>query len=120
MGKVSGSLRVKAARQYQHPAVHDVSVLCCERVAGDARKAFPAAGVHDQVRLGYTVVQHLTKMSDKLRNVEQVISAGGLFPSLWEGLGEGAKLRRTGLLPQPSPKGRGSRDFNNSVVGLRR
>jgi len=34
----------------------------------------------------------------------------GLFPSLWEGLGEGAKLDRDMPSPQPSPKGRGSKD----------
>src|SRR6266404_1186983 len=33
------------------------------------------------------------------------------FPSLWEGLGEGAKLDAHKPSPQPSPKGRGRRSF---------
>jgi hypothetical protein len=32
----------------------------------------------------------------------------GFFPSLWEGLGEGAKLEEHKPSPQPSPKRRGS------------
>src|SRR6266550_1357944 len=36
------------------------------------------------------------------------------FPSLWEGLGEGAKLDADRPSPQPSPKGRGSTDSDCS------
>jgi len=36
----------------------------------------------------------------------------GFFPSLWEGLGEGAKHEaQTGPLPRPLPKGEGEETF---------
>src|SRR6266478_2870441 len=66
LGKVSRSVRAETAGQYQHPAVHDVSVLCGERAAGDARQAFLTSCIYDQICLGNSVVQYLTKMSDKL------------------------------------------------------
>jgi len=42
----------------------------------------------------------------------------GFFPSLWEGLREGAKLDAHKPSPQPSPKRRGgktSKSFHNEV-----
>ena len=39
-----------------------------------------------------------------------------LFPSLWEGLGEGAKLEPHKPSPQPSPKGRGRKSSNLKLV----
>ena len=56
LGEVSRSVRDETPRQYQHPPVHDVSVFCGECVAGDARQAFLASGIHDQICLGNTMV----------------------------------------------------------------
>ena len=39
----------------------------------------------------------------------------GFFPSLWEGLGEGAKLDEHKPSPQPSPRGRGSHLDQRSI-----
>ena len=55
--------------------------------------------------------------SDKLKEgLNKLLNVCGFFPSLWEGLGEGAKLdaaHKPSL--QPSPKGRGRKTSNFEV-----
>src|SRR5437667_12876548 len=57
-------------------------------------------------------VRQTTGTSDYLI---KLIEAYGFFPSLWEGLGEGAKLDAHKPSPQPSPKGRGRKTSNFSL-----
>ena len=70
MGDRSRRIRKEAAREYQSLAVHDLSIFCRQRFAGDAGKTFSAISFHDQIRLGYSVVQYLREVSDKLQFVE--------------------------------------------------
>ena len=64
LGQNSWSIRAEAAGQYQHASVCNVPVLCGQRAARDAGKAFFTPRIYDQIRLGYAVVQYL--VSDKL------------------------------------------------------
>ena len=65
--KDSGSVRAEAAGQHQHASIHDVSVFCDQRAAGDAGKAFLTSGVYDQICLGYSVVQCLVSTAFLIR-----------------------------------------------------
>src|SRR6266852_261797 len=50
----------------------------------------------------------------------ELLKVRGFFPSLWEGLGEGAKLGAHKPSPQPSPKGRGRKTSTKKFVGHKR